>query len=118
MFYIFLFNVATTSVRVWPAMQSRRPGESCEMLCHATGEPQPEIVWLKNNAQLDSADGRVEMVGNGTALRIHNVTYTDTGAYECQASNIGGVTQDISSLIVQDDPVPSECGRSIFLYFL
>jgi hypothetical protein len=26
----------------------------------------------------------------------------------CQATNIGGMTRDISSLVVQEDPTPSE----------
>ena len=29
------------------------------------------------------------MVGNGTALKIRNIAFADTGAYMCQATNIG-----------------------------
>lgn len=83
------------------------------MLCHASGEPRPQIVWLKNNEPLNGADVRLQLVGNGTALRIHNASYADTGAYACRASNIGGVAQEMSSLIVQDEPLPSEL-NSIF----
>lgn len=94
-------------------MQSRRPGESVEMLCHVTGEPRPLVVWLKNDEPIDGAASgeydRVQVIGNGTALRIHNASYADTGSYACRASNVGGVTQELSSLIVQDEPVPSEC---------
>lgn len=99
---------AIPSVRVWPDMQSRRPGESSEILCRVVSEPLAQVVWLKNNEPLDAADTRLVLSGNGTALRIHNATYTDTGAYACRATNIGGVQQAISSLIVQDEPIPSE----------
>lgn len=93
-------------------MQSRRPGESVEMMCHVTGEPRPFVAWLKNDEPINGdADGenRIQVIGNGTALLIRNATYADTGSYACRASNVGGVTQELSSLIVQDEPVPSEC---------
>lgn len=53
---------------------------------------------------------KYRVVGNGTELSIDNIDYADTGAYMCQASNTGGVTRDISSLIVQEILTPSEFG--------
>lgn len=78
------------------------------MTCHATGEPFPTVLWLKNDVTIDSSDSRLEVIGNGSRLRIHNLTYADTGAYMCQASSAGGSVQEISSLIVQDEPVASK----------
>lgn len=78
------------------------------MICHVTGEPFPIVRWLKNDATLDESNNRFEMLGNGSRLRIHNLTYSDTGAYMCQATSTGGSVQEISSLIVQDDPVASK----------
>lgn len=51
---------------------------------------------------------KYRVVGNGTELSIDNIDYADTGAYMCQGSNTGGVTRDISSLIVQEVLTPSE----------
>lgn len=105
---MYVRHIDMPTVRVQPSMQSRRPQELCEILCHVTGEPFPDVQWLKNDVALDTSNARFEVIGNGSRLRIHNTTYADTGAYMCQAINVGGVVQEISSLIVQDEPVPSK----------
>lgn len=69
------------------------------------------MVWLKNEERLKlDMVHKYRVVGNGTELSIDNIDYADTGAYMCQASNTGGVTRDISSLIVQEILTPSEFG--------
>lgn len=69
-----------------------------------------KVEWLKNDEPLKLLQGNNKyiLIGNGTELRVHNIAYADTGAYMCQATNIGGVTRDISSLIVQEIPTPSK----------
>ncbi|XP_059480798.1 follistatin-related protein 5-like isoform X2 [Neocloeon triangulifer] len=94
-------------VKVTPRIQSRRPGEDAAMLCHVVGQPFPKVEWLKNDEPLRMEAGKYEMVGNGTELRVRHITYADTGAYMCQASSVGGLTRDISSLVVQDEPSPT-----------
>jgi len=68
-----------------------------------------QVEWLKNDEplRLDMAH-KYKIIGNGTELQLHKIAYADTGAYMCQASNVGGMTRDISSLVVQEDPTPSE----------
>jgi len=69
-----------------------------------------QVVWLKNEERLKlDAAHKYRVVGNGTELSVGNIDYADTGAYMCQASNVGGVTRDISSLIVQEVPTPGKC---------
>ncbi|KAK7788916.1 hypothetical protein R5R35_007352 [Gryllus longicercus] len=98
-------------VKVTPRIQSRRPGEDASMFCHVIGEPFPKVEWLKNDESLKMDNGqKYEIIGNGTELQLHNIGYADTGAYMCQATNIGGVTRDISSLVVQEDPTPNARG--------
>ncbi|XP_050531611.1 follistatin-related protein 5-like [Daktulosphaira vitifoliae] len=95
-------------VKVTPRIQSRRPSEKTSMFCHVIGEPFPEVVWLKNEDRLKlDLVHKYQVVGNGTELSIENIDYADTGAYMCQASNTGGVTRDISSLIVQEVLTPT-----------
>lgn len=68
-----------------------------------------QVVWLKNEERLKlDMVHKYRVVGNGTELSIDNIDYADTGAYMCQASNTGGVTRDISSLIVQEVLTPSK----------
>ncbi|XP_012252708.2 follistatin-related protein 5-like isoform X2 [Athalia rosae] len=115
-------------VRVTPRLQSKRPGEEATMWCHVVGEPLPRVEWLKNDEPLrldadddgvredesnddsgsnDAEDGKYEVVGNGTKLVVRNVGYADTGAYMCQATSVGGLTRDISSLVIQEQPTPT-----------
>ncbi|XP_050305276.1 follistatin-related protein 4-like isoform X2 [Anthonomus grandis grandis] len=108
--HILLVNTLP-EVRVVPKYQSKRPGEDAEMFCHVSGEPMPNVTWLKNDQQIPSVQfgdedshSKFEIVGNGTSLKIRKIEYADTGAYMCKAINSGGTTMDISSLVVQDQP--------------
>lgn len=68
-----------------------------------------QVEWLKNDEPLRAGAGeRIETIGSYSGLKIHSISYADTGAYMCQASSIGGVARDISSLVVQDDSTPSK----------
>ncbi|XP_076361506.1 follistatin-related protein 5-like [Tachypleus tridentatus] len=94
-------------VHIIPKLQSRSPGEFIEIECHVAGVPTPNVSWLKNDYELKDEDDKYTIVGNGTALLIGKVTYSDTGAYMCVASNPAGSMRDISSLVVQDQPTPT-----------
>lgn len=63
---------------------------------------------MKNDETLKLEADKYDLIGNGSELRIHKISYADTGAYMCQARNKGGLTRDISSLIVQQEPTPSK----------
>ncbi|XP_012144462.2 follistatin-like 5 isoform X2 [Megachile rotundata] len=94
-------------VKVTPQFQAKHLKDEASIRCHVTGEPLPRVQWLKNDEPLnhDQTD-KYDLIGNGTKLIIKNVDYADTGAYMCQASSVGGVTRDISSLVVQEQPTP------------
>jgi hypothetical protein len=67
------------------------------------------VEWLKNDEPLKlDVPHKYKIIGNGTELQLHKIAYADTGAYMCQATSVGGMTRDISSLVVQEDPTPSE----------
>lgn len=77
--------LAVPEVHVIPRLQSRRPGEGSEMFCHVTGEPFPAVTWLKNDEPLHlEQPHKYEIIGNGTALKVHNISFSDTG----ESSNI------------------------------
>lgn len=62
-----------------------------------------QVEWLKNDEPLRSNSHKMETSGSYSRLKIHSINFADTGAYMCQASSIGGLARDISSLVVQDD---------------
>ncbi|XP_048519754.1 follistatin-related protein 5 [Dendroctonus ponderosae] len=95
-------------VNVMPKIQSKKPGEDAQMFCHVSGEPFPQVKWLKNDEELkiDENSKKYQIIGNGTSLKIRKIDFADTGAYMCEATNVGGLTRDISSLVVQDQPTP------------
>lgn len=100
---------AVPEVRVTPRLQSKRLREEATIRCHVAGEPLPRVQWLKNDEPLShDQPNKYDLIGNGTKLIVKNVDYADTGAYMCQATSIGGVTRDISSLVVQEQPAPSK----------
>lgn len=68
-----------------------------------------QVEWLKNDEPLRSGAGeRIETIGSYSGLKVHSINFADTGAYMCQASSIGGLARDISSLVVQDESTPSK----------
>ncbi|OAD59512.1 Follistatin-related protein 5 [Eufriesea mexicana] len=94
-------------VKVTPRFQAKRLKEEASIRCHVAGEPLPRVQWLKNDEALNhDQPEKYDLIGNGTKLIIKSVDYADTGAYMCQASSVGGVTRDISSLVVQEQPTP------------
>ncbi|KAL7644797.1 UNVERIFIED_CONTAM: hypothetical protein RMT77_004610 [Armadillidium vulgare] len=96
------------TVQVTPHIQSLKPGEESVMRCRATGEPFPKVEWLKNDEPLRmDIPNKYSVIGNGTQLHVRNIGYADTGAYMCQATSIGGIARDISSLVVQENPTPT-----------
>lgn len=48
------------------------------------------MEWLKNDEPLRlDMPRKYQIIGNGTALKIRNIAFADTGAYMCQATSIG-----------------------------
>lgn len=86
-----------------------REGETVTLDCVANGFPRPLIKWLRNGEEIDlkyvgwfllinlsqsnlslmifsDLDSRFRIIGTGS-LQISSVDDTDTGAYQCRASN-------------------------------
>jgi follistatin-related protein 5 len=92
------------TIVITPRMQSRKPGEAVEILCHVVGGMIGNIEWLKNDRPLEPEDGgKYTIVGNGTSLVINRLTYADTGSYTCIA---GTVKSQVATVVVQNDPTP------------
>ncbi|XP_041648005.1 hemicentin-1 [Cheilinus undulatus] len=59
------------------------------LTCEASGNPVPEIKWLKDG-QLLVADRRHKVLSHGRFLQISGAQVADTGRYSCLASNSAG----------------------------
>ncbi|XP_028652751.2 peroxidasin isoform X1 [Erpetoichthys calabaricus] len=65
-------------------------GNTVYFTCRAEGNPKPEIIWLRNNNELDMKDDeRLNLLEDGT-LMIQNTQETDQGVYQCMAKNVAG----------------------------
>ncbi|XP_069009305.1 hemicentin-1 [Embiotoca jacksoni] len=59
------------------------------LTCEASGNPVPEIKWLKDG-QLLVPDGRHQVLSHGRFLQISEAQVADTGRYSCLATNSAG----------------------------
>ncbi|XP_068685522.1 hemicentin-1-like isoform X2 [Montipora foliosa] len=64
--------------------------QDLRLKCNASGNPQPEIIWTKR-----SNSTRLPTVGG--VLVVKNVKNTDSGDYQCKASN--GIGDDAISIV-------------------
>lgn len=64
-------------------------GDSVAFKCRASGDPQPEIVWMQNSNKIPVNNPRYEMLSDGT-LKIANANADLVGEYECMAQNVVG----------------------------
>ena len=68
-------------------------GEDISISCNATGEPPPDITWLKDDALIttdNEGTSIINMLSNSvssSSLTIVDVTLLTAGIYYCNASN-------------------------------
>ncbi|XP_044749680.1 peroxidasin [Coccinella septempunctata] len=72
-------------------------GETSVFNCLVKGDPEPTVVWYKNQEVIDVTDSKFEILSNNTLI-IRNVNQADEGVYSCSVKNILG---DISSKAVR-----------------
>ncbi|XP_039110896.1 vascular endothelial growth factor receptor 1 isoform X3 [Hyaena hyaena] len=68
--------------------------------CHATGIPEPQITWFKNNHRIQQEPGIILGPGSST-LFLERVTEEDEGVYRCTATNQKGSVESSAYLTVQ-----------------
>ncbi|XP_064595276.1 roundabout homolog 1-like isoform X2 [Liolophura sinensis] len=69
--------------------------------CKATGDPQPTIIWRKEEGQIPS--GRARLLDD-KSLFIEKAQVSDEGLYICQAENSVGSTEAVARLSVHSHP--------------
>ncbi|KAM9456810.1 myosin light chain kinase, smooth muscle isoform 2-T2 [Clarias gariepinus] len=66
---------------------------TAELVCHVTGYPDPEVLWLRDGAVLEEEDGcvQVDYEEDGMCvLTLDGVTLQHSGTYTCKATNMHG----------------------------
>lgn len=64
-------------------------GQTAILHCKVAGNPPPSVRWLKNDAPVVQEPRRVVIrkTEHGSRLRIQDLDTTDTGYYQCVATN-------------------------------
>ena len=78
--YSAFFHAVAPSIDSEVLNQTLNETQDMRVVCIASGNPQPVITWSKapSSKSLSSIDG---------ALTARNVSKTDSGVYQCRASN-------------------------------
>ncbi|XP_071947832.1 hemicentin-1-like [Antedon mediterranea] len=76
-------------------------GKDMNLLCPATGTPVPDFHWFKDGVPVSGP--RFKIKTDGT-LQITDVLRSDSGSYQCLASNIAGNTTLQLDLVVRVPP--------------
>ncbi|XP_019630216.1 PREDICTED: hemicentin-1-like [Branchiostoma belcheri] len=69
-----------------PQLKAVEKGRPTVLVCSASGDPAPDITWLKDMVPVDMADDRIKLLSSGS-LQINSTREEDEGTYECVATN-------------------------------
>ena len=90
-----------------PESQTISAGQAVTFSVIVSGNPSPEVDWLKNGQVIDDAGRFVikEDVDNGKfSLTIEQITFKDAGTFKCVAFNEAGEASCKASLVVVPSP--------------
>lgn len=78
-------------------------GQTAELHCKVSGNPPPTIRWFKNDAPVVQEPRRISFRATnfGSRLRIRNLDTTDTGYFQCVATNGKKVVSTTGVLFVK-----------------
>jgi len=67
-------------------------GSRALLPCDAVGLPRPAVTWLKDGVEVDTSDSRYTLQRTGS-LQVSALTVSDSGLYECIATNDAGTAR-------------------------
>ncbi|XP_045148080.1 inactive tyrosine-protein kinase transmembrane receptor ROR1 [Echinops telfairi] len=84
-------------------------GQTAELHCKVSGNPPPTVRWFKNDAPVVQEPRRISFraTSYGSRLRIRNLDTTDTGYFQCVATNGKKVVSTTGVLFVKFGPPPT-----------
>lgn len=78
------------------------PGETAILSCQVLGEAPYNLTWVRDWRVLSASAGRVTQLTN-LSLELSGVIPSDSGRYQCMASNSNGVTRASVWLLVRGE---------------
>ncbi|XP_074641838.1 hemicentin-1-like [Tubulanus polymorphus] len=91
-----------------PTLKAVEKAHNTVMICEATGNPKPQIIWLRDMVPLDTTDPRLTLLDSGI-LQIERSQESDEGRYECMAENsVGTANSYAANLYVRAFPQITE----------
>jgi len=91
-----------------PQTKNVTTGQSFTLACTATGDPVPNIEWRQNGTFYTIRDPSViritpteELQSTSSVITVTNATTSDTGLYQCVATNVVGNDTWDATVIVQ-----------------
>jgi len=89
-------SISSPAVVVSPATLTVNEGGSASFQCSASGNPGPSVAWSKLNSQSKLS----QSAASAGTLELKDVTGSDTGLYQCSATNILGDSRKVVRLTV------------------
>ena len=89
-------SISSPAVVVSPLTLTVNEGETASFQCSASGNPKPAVKWSKPNTQSKITQSAV----SGGKLELKKVTGSNSGVYQCSATNLLGNSQEVVRLTV------------------
>ena len=92
-------SISSPKVTISPASQlTVNESNTAALFCSATGNPAPQLSWVRVDGSLPS--NRIKVTSDGL-MQISDVRLEDAGNYKCMARNILGKDENTANLVVQ-----------------
>ena len=92
-------SISSPAVVVSPVTLTVNEGGTASFQCSASGNPEPAVTWNKLNSQSQIIRSAVSR----GMLELRKVTGSDSGVYQCSATNILGKSQESVRLTVNGE---------------
>ena len=92
-------SISSPAVVVSPVTLTVNEGGTAFFHCSASGNPEPRVAWNKLNSQSQITQSAV----SGGKLELKKVTGSDSGVYQCSATNFLGNSQEVVRLVVNGE---------------
>ena len=92
-------SISAPKVTISPTSQlTVNETNTAALFCSATGNPAPQLSWVRVNGSLPS--NRIKVTSDGL-MQIVDVRLEDAGKYRCMARNILGKDENTANLVVR-----------------